>query len=307
MGQPTVDYLNIKRNGGNLTSPVDTTWGAFTAGSGTFDAEDPTTWDRLLIHPYEDATTYRDACGFNTDTYTIELDCTPNSNRGDFILKRAYGVWDDLNTEYDYTLEDIFDKAWEVDDVLDHQIDIDADDLETTSHTFVGTAVGTEDDYVAPSTPLFDYKPVLVQVMPKVDITAFHTDLTISENLHNTTDDVAKFTAATEGTPTAKDITFSLEHSHCNGSTSTEGTGAWVWYKDTTYKSEDITWLAGDTSTGALTIDGRSSAGTDTYYLELFQFKGLRSGFDTTDTAADDPRNDGLSYDRRIQIDVTFS
>ncbi len=304
MGQPTVDYLNIKRNGGNLTSPVDTGWGAFTAGSGTFDAEDPTTWDRLLIHPFEDSTTFREPISFNTDTYTIELDCTPNSNRGDFVLKKAHGIWDDPNTEYDYTLTDIFDKAWELDDVLDHQIDIDVDLLETTTHTFVGMAVGTEADFVDASTPLFDYKPVLVQVMPEVDITTAAGVINNVDDLHQFIDDEAVWQSLVGDTST-KTVTFSINHSQCNGSDTTEGTGAWVWYKETTMSSEDITWLAGDTSI-VLPIDDRFSSGTDTYFLELFIFKGLRSGFDTNDTSFDNPRLDGLSYDRRITFKMLF-
>lgn len=302
MGTPTVDYLNIKRNGSNLTSPVDTDWGAFIAGSGTFDAEDPTTWDRILIHPYEDATGEREASGFNTDTYTIELDCTPNTNRGDFILKRAYGTWDDVGSEYIYTLEDIFNKAWELDDILDHQIDIDVDDLEPTSHTYVGTAVGTTDDYVDSTTALHDYKPVLVQVMPKIGIS--NVSATVVDKLHEVTNDKISLSAASNGGN--QTINFSIEHAHCNGSVSTEGIGAWVWYNDTTFVSEDTTWLAGDTTTGDLTLTDPSSAQTEIYYLELFQYEGLRSGFDTNDTAADDPRSDGLSFDRRITVEIEW-
>jgi len=304
-GTPTLAYNIVKRNGSTLTSPVNAAWGSYN-GSGTFSDTDPATWEQLLIHPYESAGTYRAAPSTNTDYYDIELAATPNVGRGKEIVKRSYGVWNAVGSVYNYSIENIKDIAWPGNDVISHQIDVDVDLLDTTAHTFVFVINGPESDFVDDITALHDYKPVVVQIMPEVDINSHTLDsIPTGYKLNETTDDKVRFNATVNNGPYS--IDFMIKHSHCNGSTSTEGVGAWVWYKGGTFKSEDITWGSGTQSTGNLTVDNETVGGTYTYILELFIYNGLKSNFDTNNTSYDNPRIDGLSYDRRIIVDVIYA
>jgi len=304
-GTPTILYDVQKRNGTGLNFNISTTWGAFKKGlNATYDVNDTETWLRFLIHPYEAAAgSYRAAAQTNTDYYDFELQAIPDSTRGSEIVKRAYSEWHLTNNDYDYTLEDVSDVAWSVDDVVNHQIDVDVDLLELTSHTFVFIVQGTAADFVSADIPIHDSKPVLVQVMPEVDISAHSMDTLIAKLHANVLDKIEFQTVDNAGINT---INFDIKHSHPNGSVSTEGVGAWVWYREAVFVSEDITWGADTIATGNLNIADELVPATVNYYLELFQYKGLNSGFDSNDDDAKNPRTNGLAYDRRIHVVVEF-